>query len=223
MATSDDERRQRLSILQPVGISAHSCGYCSEPGTRSAADSSVSYGLVAHTLSAEACASRPSLSLDRAHGPDQRMIDHGWRRSGNYVYRPDMARTCCPQYTIRLDARAFKPNKSQRSAINRFARFVRTGDLAGDVAAPSKVGGAPHDYAATLASIEADSTQRHRFRTVLEPASFSQAKFELYARYQIAIHRDDDDKPSVSGFTRFLCESPIEVRAAESDLTDSTE
>lgn len=142
---------------------------------------------------------------------DQRMIDHGWRRSGNYVYRPDMAATCCPQYTIRLDALAFKPNKAQRSAINRFARFVGTGDIAGDIAAPSK--GAPYDYAASLASVETEPAQRHRFRTVVEPASFSQAKFDLYARYQIAVHHDDDDKPSVSGFTRFLCESPIEVRA----------
>lgn len=143
------------------------------------------------------------------------MIDHGWRRSGNYVYRPDMAKTCCPQYTIRLDARTFKPSKAQRSAVNRFARFVRTGDLASDAATTGKGGAAPHDYAVVLSAVESDPSQRHRFRTVLEPASFSQAKFELYARYQVSIHHGDDDKPSVSGFTRFLCESPIEVRVTE--------
>lgn len=29
------------------------------------------------------------------------LIIRGWRRSGKYLYKPDMAATCCPQYTIR--------------------------------------------------------------------------------------------------------------------------
>lgn len=28
------------------------------------------------------------------------LLDQGWRRSGSYLYKPDMGRTCCPQYTI---------------------------------------------------------------------------------------------------------------------------
>ncbi|KPP76883.1 hypothetical protein Z043_103734 [Scleropages formosus] len=31
----------------------------------------------------------------------QDLIDRGWRRSGKYVYKPIMNKTCCPQYTIR--------------------------------------------------------------------------------------------------------------------------
>jgi len=72
------------------------------------------------------------------------MIDRGWRRSGDYVYQsahpfaaeveligsPDMARTCCPQYTIRLDAEGFKPTKKHRQVVNRFNRYL-TGDRAG--------------------------------------------------------------------------------------------
>jgi arginine-tRNA-protein transferase len=38
-----------------------------------------------------------------------------------------MARTCCPQYTIRCDARTFKPDKKHRAVINRFNRFLETG------------------------------------------------------------------------------------------------
>ena len=38
-----------------------------------------------------------------------------------------MARTCCPQYTIRHDARAFKPDKKHRAVINRFNRYLETG------------------------------------------------------------------------------------------------
>ena len=32
----------------------------------------------------------------------QEMIDRGWRRSGAYCYKPDLRRSCCPQYTIKL-------------------------------------------------------------------------------------------------------------------------
>jgi hypothetical protein len=43
-----------------------------------------------------------------------------------------MARTCCPQYTIRLDAGEFKPNKKQRQAMNRWNRFVGEGVKPGE-------------------------------------------------------------------------------------------
>lgn len=39
---------------------------------------------------------------------------------------PDMARTCCPQYTIRLDVAQFKTTRQQRSAVNRWNRFLET-------------------------------------------------------------------------------------------------
>lgn len=38
-----------------------------------------------------------------------------------------MAQTCCPQYTIRLDAEAFKPNKKQRQVMSRWNRFLQSG------------------------------------------------------------------------------------------------
>ena len=40
----------------------------------------------------------------------QELLDRGWRRSGRYIYKPDL-HTCCPQYTIRLDTRLFLPSK----------------------------------------------------------------------------------------------------------------
>lgn len=43
-----------------------------------------------------------------------------------------MARTCCPQYTIRLDAEEFKPNKKQRQVMNRWNRFVGEGVKPGE-------------------------------------------------------------------------------------------
>ncbi|CAM9476179.1 unnamed protein product, partial [Heterosigma akashiwo] len=51
------------------------------------------------------------------------MIDFGWRRSGTYLYKPTMSKTCCPQYTIRLQALKFKANKQQRNVLNRARRL----------------------------------------------------------------------------------------------------
>ncbi|ORY90158.1 arginine-tRNA-protein transferase [Leucosporidium creatinivorum] len=59
------------------------------------------------------------------------LIDVGWRRSGSYLYKPDMRATCCPQYTISLDAAAFNPSKSQRQLLHRFANFVTEGGREG--------------------------------------------------------------------------------------------
>lgn len=82
-----DEMNEPLSILQPLSYSANSCGYCAEvKGSRSRAKSSKSYGAWAHALSA---------------GTYKALLDRGWRRSGCYMYKPDMRNTCCPQYTIR--------------------------------------------------------------------------------------------------------------------------
>lgn len=75
------------------------------------------------------------------------MVNRGWRRSGSYIYQsvfllahlltprgsslalrsPDMARTCCPQYTIRLDESQFRPGKQLRRVLARFNRYVLTG------------------------------------------------------------------------------------------------
>ncbi|KAM9327162.1 arginyl-tRNA--protein transferase 1 [Gastrophryne carolinensis] len=40
-------------------------------------------------------------------------------------------------------------------------------------------------------------------------ASF-QESYQVYRRYQMTIHQDPPDKPSISQFTRFLCDSPLE-------------
>ncbi|GAA5837085.1 hypothetical protein JCM9279_005581 [Rhodotorula babjevae] len=117
--SSGEDHHEPLSFLQPLGYSASACGYCSEvKGQRSRKKSSRSYGCWAHTLSANSY---------------KHLLDRGWRRSGAYLYKPDLARTCCPQYTIQLDPHRFKPSRSQRQVLQRFAAFVRTGEREGQV------------------------------------------------------------------------------------------
>lgn len=59
------------------------------------------------------------------------LILQGWRRSGEYIYKPLNRSTCCPQYTISLDAAAFTASKHQRQVINRFNTFIVEGAAEG--------------------------------------------------------------------------------------------
>ncbi|KAK7695493.1 hypothetical protein QCA50_000129 [Cerrena zonata] len=194
-----------LSIIQPLTPHNSTCGYCSPPGQRSVAKSNYH--------SAELSADRLSCMAY------QGMIDRGWRRSGTYCYKPDMKRSCCPQYTIRLDALEFKPSKSQRKLINRFNRFI----FHGDEKEPSTGSGnkkqakkeAPFALTVDLHASESrtiqDGSVKHKFEVTLEHSSFTEEKFDLFEIYQKDIHHEDDKDPD--GFNRFLVETPLHYEA----------
>ncbi|EYB82712.1 hypothetical protein Y032_0352g3249 [Ancylostoma ceylanicum] len=46
-------------------------------------------------------------------------------RSGKYIYKPTMERTCCPQYTIRLDSTKFILSRSQRKVLRQMNEFLK--------------------------------------------------------------------------------------------------
>uniref|UniRef100_A0A7N0TT19 Arginyl-tRNA--protein transferase n=1 Tax=Kalanchoe fedtschenkoi TaxID=63787 RepID=A0A7N0TT19_KALFE len=52
------------------------------------------------------------------------LLDRGWRRSGSFLYKPEMESTCCPSYTIRLNAMNFRPSKEQLRVSRRMQRFL---------------------------------------------------------------------------------------------------
>jgi len=153
-----------------------------------------------------------------------RMLDRGWRRSGVFLYKPDMRRTCCPQYTIRLDALEFAPSRSQRQVTNRWNRFIINGDnqeaqMEVEGAKPNK-GKAkakvpPFELVSAVHSseseflLEGSQEPVHRFEVTLEPSTFTDEKFELYMGYQHDIHKEEREK-TTSGFRRFLVDSPLE-------------
>ncbi|GAA5982247.1 hypothetical protein JCM11641_006238 [Rhodosporidiobolus odoratus] len=219
MSASDhDEDNDPISILQPTGYSASTCGYCGRgKGQRSQDKSSKSYGA---------------------------LLDKGWRRSGSYLYKPDMGRTCCPQYTIYLTAQDFKPSKSQRQIMQRFNAFVQDGEREGqkgwgpppateetadEEMAPEGEGqkknkgkgkgkanqSASEDWGELVRAAEWErrmeqKTFKHKFWCMLEPASFTDEKYQLYKRYQIDVHGDSPSKVTPSGFRSFLVDSPLE-------------
>ncbi|TKA56384.1 hypothetical protein B0A53_01954 [Rhodotorula sp. CCFEE 5036] len=285
-----DDSTPSISILQPLTYSASSCGYCSTvPGARSVAKTSKSYGAWAHALSCD-------LYKD--------LLDRGWRRSGCYLYKPDMSRTCCPQYTISLDASRFRPSRGQRQVLSRFAAFVRDGDRQGQPGWGPPLPSADHEGTAvsspppppatTATAMQVDNDDNspqpptppikedsskvvcssggdgkkkkpdkgkgkgkarawarpspdadwtdlvhagdwnshvdhddaeeeeaepdfeHRFEYTLEPASFTEEKYDLYKKYQTQVHHEPEATVSRKGFKRFLVDTPLELEPTRS-------
>ncbi|KAK6903712.1 hypothetical protein I203_107217 [Kwoniella mangroviensis CBS 8507] len=205
------------TLLTPYGYSSGTCGYCSPAGKRSQRSTSSKYGMVAEQMTPEFY---------------QLLIDRGWRRSGDYVYHPDMARTCCPQYTIRLNSTNFKGNKKHRQVVNRFNRFLETGQKPGEEESSSTInveGKAKavngkgkgkgkdnktskrdflddlHRYEIGYIQKDEEESLAHRFETKLVPAKATSQTFELYKAYQTAVHKDKPEKVTMRGFDRFLC------------------
>ncbi|KAL7612025.1 hypothetical protein Lser_V15G08958 [Lactuca serriola] len=92
------------SVVVDVGRRRSSCGYC-----KSGSNTSITHGLWAHSLTVH---------------DYQALLDRGWRRSGCFLYKPEMEKTCCPSYTIRLKASDFVPSKEQVRVSKRMQRFL---------------------------------------------------------------------------------------------------
>lgn len=99
----------------------------------------------------------------------QELLDVGWRRSGTYIYHADPNGTCCPAYTIRLDATQFTPTATHRRVLRRFESFC-SGDWArrqraqqshGHDSAPSSPHGPASEPDNGKRHAEAGSTQQH--------------------------------------------------------------
>ena len=169
------------SQVQVCGFGASSCGYC-----HSEAPSSVSYGLISQHL----------LVADYVE-----LMLQGWRRSGNYFYRPVNHVTCCPAYTIRLRAKDFQPNKAQRQIQRRMDRYLSFGDTHLEAAAATAA------MAASTDAVAIAPAHTLTFETVV--AEFTDERFELYQKYQVAVHHDAPDSVTPKGFARFLVQSPL--------------
>ncbi|XP_029305190.1 arginyl-tRNA--protein transferase 1 isoform X3 [Cottoperca gobio] len=90
------------------GDSGYRCGYCKND------EGNFSHGMWSHTMTVQ---------------DYQDLIDRGWRRSGKYVYKPNMNKTCCPQYTIRCHAPKFQPSKSHKKVLKKMSKFISKGEL----------------------------------------------------------------------------------------------
>ncbi|CAN6350847.1 unnamed protein product [Urochloa humidicola] len=103
------------SVVIDYGRRRTTCGYC-----RSSGPTSISHGMWANSLKAD---------------DYQGLLDRGWRRSGCFLYKPEMERTCCPSYTIRLKANDFICSKEHGRVLKKMQRFL-DGELDPQVGSP---------------------------------------------------------------------------------------
>ena len=56
---------------------------------------------------------------------------------------------------------------------------------------------------------QAPAPPAHTWRVITQPAAFEEAAYQLYVRYQVAVHGDTAEECSREQYTRFLCSSPL--------------
>ncbi|KAJ6008437.1 arginine-tRNA-protein transferase [Penicillium herquei] len=166
------------------------------------------------------------------------LMDRGWRRSGTLYYKQNLQRSCCPHYTLRLEASEYRPRRDQRKAINRWNKFILGPEYMRKVARLSprsreekkdrkcnfNVLSAVHEveYGNLKRPID-PATKRalepaHRFEVNLEGDSVSQAKFDLFVKYQTKIHREDVSRWKLKDFKNFLCSGIKKSETGEKKL-----
>ena len=111
-----------LTIVEPYGPYNSSCGYCHNQNQMNFQSASLNAYRMSCSVWLLPCRHCRRILAHRCANPTpapycttrdwqrtnqkvyQGMIDRGWRRSGLYCYKPDLKRSCCPQYTIKYAA-----------------------------------------------------------------------------------------------------------------------
>ncbi|RDW90334.1 arginyltransferase [Aspergillus mulundensis] len=189
MEQVDAERARQLSLFRPLGASYYASSVSVRPGHY------------------------------------EELVNRGWRRSGTLYYKQNLQRSCCPHYTMRLEASAYKPRRDQRKAINRWNKFVlgpeyirRAAYLCPKTRGEKKHRKCTFDVVDAVHEVEYSNVKRpidpktkrplepaHRFEINIEGDTVSQAKFDLFRKYQTKVHKEDLSKWQTKDFKRFLC------------------
>lgn len=170
-----------------------------------------------------------------------RLVNLGFRRSGTFLYKGDMLRGCCRMYTIRTTLGSMKLSKDHRQTVNRFTRAISSPSASADQPAsgdtpcgaasratqrrgtarpahrPARAArnGKPASAPFSLWSLVEAEHASSRFHTRYEPAEFSEDKYALYKKYQVAVHNDEPHEVTPAQFSRFLCETPFKDEEIE--------
>lgn len=162
-----------IILNSPISYTASTCGYCHSQKRKLG---SQSHGVHLFQLSA---------------ADYEYLINNNWRRSGNYLYRPDPLRSCCTHWTIRTNNSMIKLTKELKKFIKKWQKFINVEPANG----------------VSIDSIGEFELKSNKFKSILTSNTFTVEKFELFKKYQNIIHNDDDT--SENSFKNFLCTSPI--------------
>lgn len=187
-----------LIITAPYYIESDDCGYCHDKKL-----DDLYLGVPSLPDAAKAPLQSTHISIGcQVEGMDcqqyDTLINLGFRRSGNFLYKGDMLRGCCRMYTIRTDLSQMKIQKEHRQVVNRFKRFLEI---------PEQKAKKGEQF--QLDSLRTAESQNSRFRTEFGPPNFTKEKFELFKKYQILVHNDKPEEITPKSFDRFLCLSPF--------------
>ncbi|KAI0910241.1 arginine-tRNA-protein transferase [Ustulina deusta] len=205
-AIPEDASQDASSYITPMGyMSSSTCGYCRRSGNGQSQKRRSYY----------------TKSLSMSTACYQALVDRSWRRSGTLLYRPNQRDACCPHYTLRVDSTRFRPTKDQRQAINRFNRFVVDDAYAKEAASRHPKS---HEQArkrdtefhlteriheSESQSLKTPPEPAHSLDVTLESDDFTEDKYAVYENYQRIVHQEPAEEISRSGFTKFLCNSPL--------------
>jgi arginyl-tRNA---protein transferase len=154
------------------------------------------------------------------------LLFRGWRRSGTLLYKPDQRVSCCPHYTIRLDALAFKASKDQRQALNRFNRHILGEDYIKECArlhpkTRQETARRKCDFdllervhECELYNVESPPKPAHELVVTLESNAYTEEKYALFENYQRIVHKEPPSRITRPSFRSFLCTSPLKPATA---------
>ncbi len=75
----------------------------------------------AETVTESSSSKAYSILASSIQAPDyQKLLDRGWRRSGDLLYLPKNWECCCPSHPIRLDVNRFVPTKGHKKVLRNF-------------------------------------------------------------------------------------------------------
>lgn len=190
-----------IVLTRPYYLSDRDCGYCKGQKKDHFAIKEFNSQKISG-LKEESNSITIGLQLEQvtARSYDQ-FINLGYRRSGSFLYKPDLLRSCCRMYTIRTNLKQLKLDKHHRKTINRFIRAISPKDII-----PEKKGNNLKFDIRTLIEAEKKSTS---FYTKFEESTITEEKYQLYKKYQVAVHGDEPSLVTKNSFKRFLCDTPF--------------
>jgi arginine-tRNA-protein transferase len=117
--------------------------------------------------------------------------------------------TCCPAYTIRLNASLYQISKSHKKTLKKMRKFL---ELPKDDVMEAD-GGQELTGDSQLCNLirEAEGNDTKNLKVEMVASDFDQSSYDLYCKYQMAIHNDPPEKLSQDSYRRFLIDSPISV------------
>lgn len=180
----------KLIISRPLYLQDDDCGYCHHDKSISEAISVPSWaGKLKESSTTPSSISIGFQVENMTVEQYDLLINKGFRRSGTFLYKPDMLRGCCRMYTIRTNYEMFKLTKEHKQTVNKFNK--RIGVVKSD----------GFDLKREL------NKMNDEMKVEFQECKFTREKYKLFVKYQNSIH--NDYKTSEGSFKRFLCDSPF--------------